>query len=91
MSSQGSSSVRVYLGAHFATMAGDPLSKEVSMPSILFKESGPEVASRTTDEGVTRPARELVSTSGRVSKEEEDEVAVSYADLRSAITGEDSV
>ena len=52
----------------------------------------PEVASLQGDEGVTGPAHELVSTSCHISEEEkEDEAAVSYAYLKSTITGEDSV
>ena len=91
MSSQGSSSVRVYSGAAFTAMAGDPLSQEVITPSISFTESAPEVASCLANEGVTRPTRELASISGHASEEEEDGVAVSYADRKSAITEEDSV
>ena len=48
MSSQGSSSVRVFSGAAFA---GDPLSNEVSTPSISFTESVPEVASHLGEKG----------------------------------------
>ena len=51
MSSQGSSSVKVFSGATFAAFAGDPLSKEVSMPNISFTESTPEVASHLVDKG----------------------------------------
>ena len=92
MSSQWSSSVRVFSRAAFAAFAGDPLSKEVSTPSISFTEFEPEVASRPADEGVTGPVHELASTLGRVSEEEEeDEVVVSCANLRSMIIGEDSV
>ena len=69
MSSQRSSSVRVYSRANFVAMAGDPLSQEVSMPNISFTESTPEVGSRLVDEEVTRTAREPVSTSGHVSEE----------------------
>ena len=72
-------------------MAGDPLSKEVSTPRISFIDCTPEVASYPAEEGVIGPALEPVSTSGRVSEEEEDEVAVNCADLRSAIIREDSV
>ena len=92
MSNQRSRSVRVFSGVVFATFAGDPLSKEVSIPSISFTESAPKVTSCPVDEGVTRPAHELASTSSRISEEEEeDEVAVSYVDLRFMITEEDSV
>ena len=89
MSSQGSSSAEIYSVATFAAMAGDPLSKEVSTPSILFTEFILEVSSRSVDEGVTGPTSELASTSGSVS--EEEEVAVSYADLQSMLSMEDSV
>ena len=61
------------------------------MPSISFTESASEVVLLPVNERVTRPAHEPTSTSGRVSEEEEDEVAVSCTDLRSMITGEDSV
>ena len=92
MSSQGSNSVRVYSGAAFVAMVGDPLSREVSTPSASSTVSTPEVASCLADKGATGPAREMTSTSGRFSKEkEEDEVAVSYEDLQSALTAEDSV
>ena len=91
MSSQGSSSVRVYSGAVFVAMVGDSLSQEVSTPSISFTESTPEVASHQADEEVTGPAREPISTSGRISEEEENEVEVSCTNLRSAFTREDSV
>ena len=90
MSSQGSSSVRVYSGAIFTSMVGDPLSQEVSTPSISFTEYAFEVASRPTDEGVIGPTSEPASTSSRVSEEEEDEVTVSYTNLRFAIIREDS-
>ena len=92
MSSQGSSSVRVYSRAAFAALAGDPLSREVSTPSISSMESAPEVTSHPADEGVTRPVSELASTSGRINEEEEeDEVAVSCEDLKSTLSAEDSV
>ena len=67
MSNQESSSVRVLSGIAFA---GDPLSDEVSTPSISFTESVPQVASRPGDEEVTGPVRELESTSGRVNEKE---------------------
>ena len=54
-------------------------------------ESTHKVASHLADKGVTEPVRELASTSGRVNEEEKDEVVVSYANLKSAITKEDSV
>ena len=91
MSSQGSSSVRVYSRAAFVAMAGDPLSQEVSTPSVSFTKSAPEVASHPADEGVTRLACELVSILGHISEEKEDEVAVNCVDLKSAITKEDLV
>ena len=69
MSSQGSSSVKVFSGAAFV---GDPLFEEVSTPNISFTE--------------------LASISSRVNEEEgEEEVVVNYTNLRSTITGEDSV
>ena len=71
---------------------GNPLSKEVSTPNISFKESAFEVTSRPVDEGVTGPTSEPASTLSRISEEKEDgEVAISYVDLKSTITGEDSV
>ena len=74
-------------GATFAAFDGDPLSKEVSTPSISFTEFAPEVASCPRDEGITGPMSKLASTSGRISKEkEEDEVVVSSGDLRFTIT-----
>ena len=85
MSSQGSSSIRVYTIADFATMVGDTPSMEVFKPSISLIESVPEVASRPGDEGVLGPDCELVSTSGRTN-EEEEEVEVSCSNLRSTIT-----
>ena len=76
MSSQGSSSVRVLSGVAFA---GDPLSKEVSMPSASSMESAPEVASRPVVKGAIGLAHGLASTYSHFSEEEEeDEVAVSY-------------
>ena len=84
--SQGSSSVRIYLGAVFAAMAGDPLSVEVSTPSLSLTESVLKVASRLGDEGVARLAHEPATTSKRANKEEEEEMQVSCAYLRSTIT-----
>ena len=82
MSSQGSSSVRTIFGATFAPMAGDPLSREVSMPSASSIKSTSEVASLPVDTGTMQPAHETTSTSGRQSEEEEEEeVAVSCGDL----------
>ena len=82
MSSQGSNSVRVYSRADFATMAGDPLSREVSTPSTSSTEFVPEVASRPVDKGATGLAREIVSTSSYFREEEdEDEVMVSCEDF----------
>ena len=88
MSSQWSNSVRVYSRAAFAALAGDSLSREFSSSM----KSTPEVASCAKDEGVTGPAREPTSTSGRINEEEEeDKVAVSCEDLQSMLSAEDSV
>ena len=81
MSSQGSSRVRTISEAVFVPMLGDPLSREVSMPSASSNDSTPEVVSRPVDKGAMEPARETVSTSGRQSEEEKDDVAVSCRDL----------
>ena len=89
MSSQGSSSVKTILGAAFAPMSGDPLSREVSTPSASFTESVPEVASRPVDMRAMEPARETMSTSGHHDEEEDEEVAVSCEDLQSSLTPED--
>ena len=91
MSSQESSSVRIYSGVAFAAMGGDSISREVSMPSAFSTESSLEVASCPTDKGVTGSAREAASTLGRFSEKEEDDVVVSYEDLQSALTVEDFV
>ena len=79
MFSQGNSSVRIYLGAAFAPMVGDPLSREVSTPSASSMESTLEVALCPADKKVTEPMLEMTSTSGRFN--EEGEVAVSCEDL----------
>ena len=68
-------------------MAGDPSSVEVSTPSLSLIESVLEVVSRPGDEGVSGPVHKPVSTSRRTN-EEEGEMEVSYADLRSTITME---
>ena len=92
MSSQVSSSVRIYSGAAFVDMAGDPLSREVFTSSTFSTKSTLDVASCPADKGVIGPAREAVSTSGRFSEEEkEDEVAISCEDLQSTLTVEDSI
>ena len=73
-------------------MSGDPLSREVFMPSASSTESALEVASCLVDGRATELVRGMTSTSGRFSEqEEEDEVAVSYEDLKSALIAEDSV
>ena len=89
MSSQGSSSVRSIPGTVFAPMLGDPLSREVSVPSTSSTEPAPEVPSRPTARGAVEPTQEAVSTLGRQSKEEAEEIAVSYGDLQSLIISED--
>ena len=92
MSSQGSSSVRIYSGTAFAPMSSDPLSREVSTPSASSTESAPKVASHPVDRRVAEPVRETTSTSDHFSEEEEkDEVAVSCEDLQSALTAQDSM
>ena len=92
MSSQGSSSVRIYSRAIFAPMAGDPLSREVSTPSASSTESAPEVVSCPGDKRAIEPVCETTSTSCRFSEEEEeDEVAVSCEDFQSTLTTEDFV
>ena len=65
MSSQGSNSVRATSGATFGPISGDPLSRDVSMPSASSTETAPEVAFRPIDKGATEPEQEAVSTSGR--------------------------
>ena len=105
MSSQGSNSVRLFSGAAFTPMSGDPLSMEVSKPSTSSTESAPEVASRPVVRGAMEPApevasrpkdrwamepvQETVSISGRQGDEEAEEVAVSFGNLQSLITPED--
>ena len=61
MSSQGSSSVRVFSGAAFLPMSGDPLSREVSEPSTSSTESASEVTSRPVVRGAVEPAPEVAS------------------------------
>ena len=69
MSSQRSSSIRIYSGAAFEPMAGDPLSREISTPSASSTKSTLEVIS------CPEPVYETASTSGHSSEgEEEDEV-----------------
>ena len=67
--------------AAFAPMLGDPLSREVSTPNASSTESTLVVASHPVDRRAMEPAREMVSTSGRQSEEEEEEVAVNCGDL----------
>ena len=81
MSSQGSSSVRVFSRIAFVPMSGDPLSREVSKPSTSSTESVPAVASRSVDRGVIEPAQEAVSISGRQGDEEVEEVVVNCGNL----------
>ena len=73
MSSQGSSSVRIYSGTTFAPMSGDPLSRKVSTPSASSTESAPEVNSRPVDRRAVKPMREMASTSGCFNEEEEED------------------
>ena len=61
MSSQGSSSVRVFSRATFVPMSGDPLSREVSEPSTSSIESVLEVASRPAVREAMEPAPEVAS------------------------------
>ena len=105
MSSQGSSSVRVFSGTTFTPMSSDPLSREVFEPSTSSIESAPEVASRPMvrramepasevasrpeDRGAIEPAQEAASISGSQGDEEVEEIAVSCGDLQSVITPED--
>ena len=92
MSSQGNNSVRVYSRATFATLAGDPLSREVSTPSVSSAEFAPDVASCPVDKGIAGPVRDPASTSGRINEEEkDDEVAVNYEDFQSMLFVEDLI
>ena len=59
MSSQGSSSVRVFSGTAFVPMSSDPLYREVSEPSTSSIESTPEVSSRPVDKGAMEPMQRL--------------------------------
>ena len=88
MSSQGSSSARVASGAAFGPMSGDPLSREVSKPSVSSIDPAPEVTSRPIDRGAAEPEQEAVSTFGRLDDVEE-ETTVSYGDLESSIKWEE--
>ena len=89
MSSQGSSSVRAISGTTFTPMSGDPLSREVFAPSTSSTESAPEVTSHLVARGAVESVQEVVSTSGRQSEEEAEEIAVSCGDLQSSIMLED--
>ena len=55
MSSQGSSSVRVFSGAAFAPMSDDPMSREVSEPSTSSTESALDITSRPMVRGAMEP------------------------------------
>ena len=88
MSSQGSSSVRATSGIAFGPMSGDPLSRDVSMPSASSTEPAHEIASRPVDRRAAEPEKEVVSTSGRQG-DEEQQVVVSCGDLQSSITSEE--
>ena len=89
MSSKGSSSVRAISGIAFAPMSGNPLSREVSVPSTSSTESALKVAFRPVDSGAMEPAQEVVSTSGCQSEEEVEEIMVNCGDVQSLITPED--
>ena len=89
MSSQGSSSVRTIPGTAFVPKLGDPLSREVSKPSISSTESAPEVASRPVAKGSLEPSQKAVSTSGHQSEEDAEEVMVNCGNLQSLIMPED--
>ena len=89
MSSQRSSSIRVFSGTAFTLMLGDPLSREVSEPSTSSTESAPRVASRPVDRGSMEPAQEVAPISGHQGDEEVEEVTVNCGDLQSLITLED--
>ena len=52
MSSQGSSSVRIFSGAAFPPMSADPLSRKVSEPSTSSIKSVPKVASHPVVRGL---------------------------------------
>ena len=92
MSSQGSSSVRIFSRAAFAPLVGDPLSRDVSTPNASSTESAPEVASRPANKRAIEPVRETTSASGRIrEEEEEDEVVVCCKDLQFTLTVEDYV
>ena len=81
MSSQGTSSVRIFFGTAFAPMLGDPLSREVSEPNTSSTKSAPEVASCHVDRGAMEPVQEAASVSSRQGDEEVEEVAVSCGNL----------
>ena len=55
MSSQGSSSTRAVSRTVVGPMSGDPLSKDVFMPSAFHTKSAPEVASRPADKEAAEP------------------------------------
>ena len=81
MSSQGSSSVRSITRTAFAPMSGDPLSREVSVPSTSSTKFAPEVASRPVARGAMEPVQKVVSTSSHQSEEEAEEIVVRCGDL----------
>ena len=89
MSSRGSSSVRAVSGAVFGLMSGDPLYKDISMPSASHTESVPEVTSCPSARGIVGPVKEVVSTSGHQVDDEAEEVVVSCGNLESSITLEE--
>ena len=81
MSSQGSSSAKAASGTAFGPLYGDPLYREISIPSASSAESVPEVASRRMESEATELEREVTSTSGHRVEVKEEEVAVNYGDL----------
>ena len=89
MSSQGSSSVRVFSGTAFTPMLVDPLSREISEPSTSSTEFAPKVASHPVDRGAIEPTLEAASVLDCQCYEKVEEVAVSCGDLQSLITPED--
>ena len=89
MSSQGSSSAKAVSGAVLGPMSVDPMSRDVSTPSVSHTESAPEVTSHPSNREAAEPEQEVVSTSGRQVDDEAEEVAVSCGNLESLITSEE--
>ena len=59
------------------------------MPSASSIESTAKVASHSVERGAMEPAQEAVSTSGRQSEEEVEEITVSCGDIQYSLTPED--